>query len=103
MKMIVYAVEAAERPLLERYGKQFGWELTLLAAKAERRPIAAPAEGMDVVNVLCVYLYHAKAAGCLPRRRRKDGSQPHGGGGAYRCGLCQRRRHRCGQCTILSR
>ena len=34
MKMIVYAVEAAERPLLERYGKQFGWELTLLAEKA---------------------------------------------------------------------
>ena len=27
MKMIVYAVEAAERPLLERYGKQFGWNL----------------------------------------------------------------------------
>ena len=51
MKMIVYAVEAAERPLLERYGKQFGWELTLLAEKPEQNN-AAQAEGMDVVNVL---------------------------------------------------
>ena len=51
MKMIVYAVEAAERPRLERYGKQFGWELTLLAAKPEQNN-AAQAEGMDVVNVL---------------------------------------------------
>ena len=51
MKMIVYAVEVAERPLLERYGKQFGWELTLLAEKPEQNN-AAQAEGMDVVNVL---------------------------------------------------
>ena len=51
MKMIVYAVEAAERPLLERWSRQFGWELTLLAEKPEQSN-AVQAEGMDAVNVL---------------------------------------------------